>query len=331
MILPQSSQYHPRTSSFIPKSCNYPEMRKVDQRKKKLDEKENQKQKENQQEKDYIDEYQNEDEEEQPFIIKKTSIDGVLMITPNPQYFNKRIVKDGIEIQEKEQTNKKVEENTKEEDQNINEKRSEFGLLTTKKTSGRTSPVIRQSPSRAFIDPSTTFSAISTSQSFTPQKPIKATNMTVSSMLQTQTRKGVSNQNTGNISQEKIKQNIMVGVDPVISSLGLIRQRGNSVGENVEWEAFSGDKIKTHVIWRLVVKFRGNAMERGIGIMSGRDLPYPPFDKIQDRIAWYRGINGNIHVRGTEFQGGEPWGGGDTIALERPCVVNIPRTIRFFV
>lgn len=28
----------------------------------------------------------------------------------------------------------------------------------------------------------------------------------------------------------------------------------------------------------------------GIGIMSGRDLPYPPFDKIQDRIAWYRGI-----------------------------------------
>lgn len=23
--------------------------------------------------------------------------------------------------------------------------------------------------------------------------------------------------------------------------------------------------------------------------MSGKDLPYPPFDNLQDRVAWYRG------------------------------------------
>ncbi|KAA6382269.1 MAG: hypothetical protein EZS28_022204, partial [Streblomastix strix] len=114
----------------------------------------------------------------------------------------------------------------------------------------------------------------------------------------------------------KLEHSVSIAIEPAISVFGQIQENYAKSGVTIGWEAGKGEINKKHAIWKFEVKFNGNEMERGIGIMSGKDLPYPPFDNLQDRVAWYRGNNGALHLRGAEFDGGEPWGSGDVVTIE---------------
>ncbi|KAA6328470.1 MAG: hypothetical protein EZS28_053712, partial [Streblomastix strix] len=115
---------------------------------------------------------------------------------------------------------------------------------------------------------------------------------------------------------QRLEHSISIAIEPSISMLGLVKEDQSHHEINQSWIIGDGEMNIGHVIWRLEVKFKGNSNERGIGIMNGQILPYPPFSDIQDRIAWYRGLTGDINVRGNEFKGGEPWGDGDVVSIE---------------